>query len=375
MTKDKKVIYLTSLISLAALLVALLTVKQNSRLVAAALMAIMAPATCLLIKRRSAKSIAKKDVLLLMVILSVITSALIEMTGIYFGFYLNPYLVNSNILLTTVIPVAVIIVATEIVRSVLLSQKNGFVNVVAFIIGVIAETLTFSSIAGITGFNQFMDLIGMTFLPAFTANILYHHVSKNYGALPNILYRLISTLYAYFIPVTCAMGDSIRAIIKLVLPLVVLALVSAMFSKTQKKAAVKGEKITAVGVLISFVIVASISMLVSCQFRFGALVIATESMTGEINKGDMIIYERYDGQKIEEGQVIVFQQEELKIVHRVVRIERINGQVRYYTKGDFNQDEDRGFRTESDIVGLTDVKISYVGYPTLWLRELVNPAN
>ena len=195
MTKDKKVIYLTSLISLAALLVVLFTVKQHSRLIAAALMAVMAPAVCLLIKRRSAKSIAKKDVLLLMVILSVITSALIEMTGIYFGFYLNPYLVNSNILLTTVIPIAVIIVATEIVRSVLLSQKNGFVNAVAFIIGIIAETLTFSSIAGITGFNQFMDLIGMTLLPAVTANLLYQHVQGRNCCSLLWLYRQTNRIY------------------------------------------------------------------------------------------------------------------------------------------------------------------------------------
>ena len=115
---------------------------------------------------------------------------------------------------------------------------------------------------------------------------------------------------------------------------------------------------------------ASIAMLISCQFRFGALVIATESMTGEINKGDMIIYERYEGQTIEEGQVIVFLQEESKIVHRVVRIEHIDGETRYFTMGDANEVLDAGSRRASDIVGLTDVKVALIGYPTLWLRGL-----
>ena len=372
MTKDKKVMYLTSLISLAVLVIVFLTVKQNSRWIAAALMAVIAFAICFLIKRRSARSIEKKDVLLLMTVVSIITAALTEMTGIYFGHYVNPYQVNSKILVNFVIPIAVIIVATEIARSVLLSQKNGFVSTVAFLIGVVAETLTFSSVVGIKSFNQFMDLVGMTLFPAIIANVLYHYVSKNYGALPNLAYRLISTLYVYFIPFTSAMGDSIRAIIKLILPLVVLALISTMYSKTKKKAKDKGEKLSSVGILISLVVVVSVAMLISCQFRFGALVIATESMTGEINKGDMVIYERYDDQTIKEGQVIVFQEENIKIVHRVVRIERINGEVRYFTKGDFNEDEDHGFRTDADIVGLTDLKISYIGYPTLWLRELMN---
>jgi signal peptidase I len=95
-------------------------------------------------------------------------------------------------------------------------------------------------------------------------------------------------------------------------------------------------------------------------------------MTGEINKGDMIIYERYDGQAIEEGQVIVFMQNSSRVVHRVVKIENIGGEVRYYTKGDANEDMDMGFRLKSDIVGLTDIKLAYVGYPTLWLREITN---
>ena len=375
MTKDKKVIYLTSLISLAVLLIVLFTVKTNSRLVTAAFMAVIAPLTCLLIKRRSAKSIAKKDVLLLMIIISVIISALTEMTGLYFGYYYNPYYVNSEMLKAFVIPIAVIIVTTEITRSVLLSQKNDVAGVVAFLIGVVTETLTYSSLVGVISFNQFMDLVGMTLLPAFTANVLYHHISKNYGALPNIAYRLISTLYIYFLPMTCAMGDAIKAMIKLLLPLVIVALISAMFSKTKKNALEKSEKLTTVGISISLVIIVLVAMLISCQFRFGALVIATESMTGEINKGDMVIYERYDDQTIKEGQVIVFLQHESKIVHRVVRIERVNGETRYFTKGDFNQDEDNGFRTDADIVGLTDLKIAYIGYPTLWLREMLSGIN
>ena len=86
----------------------------------------------------------------------------------------------------------------------------------------------------------------------------------------------------------------------------------------------------------------------------------------------MIIYERYDDQKIEKGQVIVFLENNRRVIHRVVGIETIDGEVRYYTKGDANEDIDAGYRVRSEIVGLTDVKVAYVGYPTLWLRELLS---
>ena len=55
----------------------------------------------------------------------------------------------------------------------------------------------------------------------------------------------------------------------------------------------------------------------------------------------------------------------------MVKIENVGGEFRYYTKGDANATIDSGYRTEADIIGLTDLKIAYIGYPTLWLRELI----
>ena len=124
--------------------------------------------------------------------------------------------------------------------------------------------------------------------------------------------------------------------------------------------------ITAVAVIIMIGTV----MLISNHFYYGALVVATESMTGEINKGDVVITESYEDQTVTEGQVIVFADGDSKYVHRVVDIQIINGIKRYYTKGDANEDMDAGYITDSDIVGLVNYKIPAIGYPTLWLRGL-----
>ena len=93
-------------------------------------------------------------------------------------------------------------------------------------------------------------------------------------------------------------------------------------------------------------------------------------MTGELNKGDIALYERYDDQFIAEGQVIVFEQSKSMIIHRVVDIQVINGTTRYYTKGDANEDLDTGYITQADIVGLVDHKLPFLGFPTLWMRSL-----
>ena len=372
MTKDKKVLFSISILIFAVLFAALFIGVKSSKILTACLLVPLTVLTCLLIKKRGSLSINKKEVLLLSSVLAVIFAVLTQMTGIYFGFYKNPYFVSSNVLLTVILPTAAIIVTTEMIRAVMLAQKDHLASVSAFLSCVLAEVLTFSNISGIKNMNLFMDMIGMTLFPAAIANIYYHYVSRRFGMLPNIAFRLITSLYTCFLPQVTAIPDALFACIKIFLPIMILALVSALFEKQKKNAVQKGKKLSAAGMVVAMLIVISVAMLISCRFRFGALVVATESMTGEINKGDMIIYERYEDQEIKEGQVIVFTVNDRKTIHRVVEIKIIGGETRYYTKGDANDDRDGGYRVDEDIVGLTDLKVAFVGYPTLWLRELLS---
>ena len=375
MNKDKKIIGTVSLATFAILLIVLLLPINESKILTALLMSAMALIARVLIRKRSSVSINKKEVLLLSIIIAVLYVLLLQGMGIAFGFYKNPYFVNTSILIKTVIPVAAIIVSSEIFRGTMLAQKNTFASVFAFLSCLIAEVLTFSSIAQLTSFNIFMDLMGLHLLPAIGANLYYNYVSRRYGTLPNVIFRLITALYSYFMYKITATPDVIVAMIKLVVPVIMYALISALYEKKKKPALRKGSKLSVLGTILTSVVIVSIAMLISCQFRFGAIVIATESMTGEINKGDMIIYEEYKKQSIDEGQVIVFLEDGNRIIHRVVKIEIVENEKRYFTKGDANVDMDTGYRTDSDIVGLTDIKVSYVGYPTLWLRTLLDGSN
>lgn len=371
MNKDKRTLYVTSIINFALLFSALFINIGNSRVLAACILVPLAIINFLLIKKRRSLSINKKEVLTLMSVVAVLYVVLIQLTGLFFRFYKNPYFVNKDRLLNIVIPLIFIIVATEVIRYVTLAQGDRFAGFAVYLTCLVSETLTFSNVAGIEGFNQFMDLVGMTFFPAISANALYHYVSKRYGMAPVIAYRMITTLYIYFFPAKTGMEDALQSCIKIIFPIILLAFTAALFEKQTKKV---GHKSSAVGKfcsVIAIVFVVLIAMLVSNQFRFGALVIATGSMTGEINKGDVVIFERYETQKIEEGQVIVFKDNSTQIVHRVVKIENIGGEFRYYTKGDANNSIDIGYRVDSDIIGLVNMKLAYAGYPTLMIRELI----
>ena len=372
---DRKVNRIASASLFAALLLALLLpIGESGRIFAAIL---LLPAAILIpyfIKKRGILSINKRQVLLIITVIALLYLMAFYLSGIQFGFYRNPYRLTVSNFWRFFLPIAVIIVCTEIVRYVLVAQKDFLTKVLCYVSCVIADMLICSNIPSVTSFNVFMDLVAGALFPALLSNLLYNYLAKRYGMYPNIVFRMLTILHAYTFSITSGIEESIVNLFKLFLPIIIYLFIDALYEKKVRYALGNTSRFwkiaSAILTAIVIVIMVGTVMLVSNQFKYGSLVIATESMTGELNKGDVVMFERYDDQIIEEGQIIVFEKRGSMIVHRVVEIEIINGVARYYTKGDANEDNDEGFITNAEIVGVTSVKLPYFGYPTLWMRNL-----
>lgn len=372
---DKKVNRIASASLVAALLlVLLLPMEESGRIVAALLLLLAAVLIPLFIKKRGIPSIHTKQVLLILTVIALLYLMLFYLSGARFGFYRNPYRLTLKNLWRFFLPIGVIIVCTEIVRYVLMAQKDFLTKALCYVACVMADMLICSNIPSVTSFNEFMDLVAGALFPALLSNFLYNYLTKRYGMYPNIVFRLLTTLHAYTFSITTGMETSLINLIRLFLPIIIYLFIDALYEKKVKYALGNKSRLWKVASVVLTIVVVIIMigtvMLVSNQFKYGALVIATESMTGEINKGDVVLFERYENQEITEGQVIVFEQSGSMIVHRVVDIEIINGVAHYYTKGDANEDLDAGYITDANIVGVTSFKLPYLGYPTLWMRGL-----
>jgi len=149
MNKDKKITYIISLIIFAVLLTALFVNVKIPRVLTAILIAPLAFLTWFVIKKRRSLSINKREVLLVNAIIAVLYVIVKEMTGLYFGYYKNPYFINLQVLLRYIIPITVIVVSSEFIRTVLLAQKDKLVEIIAFISCVFADVLSFYNLVGI----------------------------------------------------------------------------------------------------------------------------------------------------------------------------------------------------------------------------------
>lgn len=368
---DRKILNALSFLTPAVLLLAFFIPNQyGSRITTAVLLSVLALTAYVFVKKRSILSINKRQVLLLMSVSAVLYLIIFYISGFHFGFYPTSARFTPDKIFGYIVPIALIIAESEIYRAVTLAQNSRLATTLSYITCVAAEVLICANVSEITGFNKFMDVVGFVFFPAVTSNFFYHYIAKRYGATPNVVYRLIITLYPYVLPYAPAMPDSLRAFIVLILPLLIYAFLHVLFEPKKKFSAVKKRRVSIVITASILIFAGLFVMLISNQFRFGALVIATESMTGELNKGDAAVFEKCDGKDVSVGQVIVFEKNDSLVVHRVIDIKNINGSNQYFTQGDANDTPDIGFIQDNQIVGIVRFKIAYVGYPSIWLREL-----
>ena len=368
---DKIKVYLVECILLAVLSFALFVPNIITRTTLAVILMISAIGIWFFLKKRNTPSIHSNKVTILLTFFAVIYLIGFYLMGLYFEYYKSIYLWGWNTISKFVIPTAIIIISSEVIRNVLLAQNVKFNKTITFIIMVLVDLIIYADLYSMTTVQKFAEVIGFTFFASVACNLLYNYISCRYGMKGNIIYRLITVLYAYIIPYIPNVFIFFRSILRMIYPYVIYQVLEYTFGKNNKTEAVEDKKKGIVSKIILGIITVLLAMLISCQFKYGILVIGSGSMTGEINKGDAVIFEAYnEDMPLVEGQVIVFEKYQVKTVHRIIDVKVVNGEVRYTTKGDANQQADEGYITKEDISGVCKFRIGYIGYPTIWLNDI-----
>ena len=380
MKKDKIRLYFFQTVILIILFIALFVSNKISRINLAIILSFFAILLKLTFKKKKIIKLVNKEVTVLMIGLGIIYVGFFYLLGLFFyKFNHQMVLFSFKTLINFIIPLTLIIISSEVMRFILLSQdgkirirniSRDFSKVLTFIIMVLIDLIIYTSVYDLTRLNDFLALIGFITFASISCNLYYNYYSKRFGIVGIIAYRMITVLYVYIIPIVPNMYIYFRSFLRMVYPYLMYILMENTFGKTNFVEPYKTRRRNAILITLAIVFMVSITMLISCQFRYGILVVGSSSMTGSVDKGDAIVFKSYHDEVIHKNDIIVFNYKDVKLVHRVVEVENVNGEVRYYTKGDINKENDPDYRLKKDIIGVSKLRVRYVGIPTLWLHEL-----
>ena len=178
------------------------------------------------------------------------------------------------------------------------------------------------------------------------------------------------------VPILPNLGEYVEAMVGIIFPVLLLVSIIAVFEKKKYREPKKNIIEILILWVPTVVIILAIVALQTGVFKYRTMAIGSQSMYPNISKGDVIVIEQYD--TIEElksivvGEVLVFQHDDIIIVHRVVRINEKDGRLVFKTKGDNNNAEDAYDIDQSQVVGVAKFRIPFIGHPSVWLSETIN---
>ena len=119
-----------------------------------------------------------------------------------------------------------------------------------------------------------------------------------------------------------------------------------------------------------FVFLVILVMLVSGIFTHKLIAIGSNSMSPIYERGDAVIYKKIDAKDLMVGEIIAFKKSERIVTHRIVKITKRGNSYIINTKGDANNAPDAWEVKDSEVLGVVNYSIKYIGYPTLWFNDI-----
>lgn len=127
---------------------------------------------------------------------------------------------------------------------------------------------------------------------------------------------------------------------------------------------------TATTVLVSLVVVLAMLLVGVQLFGVKVYTVLSGSMEPQYLTGSVIYVVDVDPAELEVNDPITFHiGAKTTATHRIVEIRQEDGQTRYITKGDNNDDRDQGFVVAEDIIGKPVFSIPLLGYLITYIQQ------
>ena len=260
----------------------------------------------------------------------------------------------------------------EFIRSIYINRSNNnkIIIVLSCIVFIIYDSFSKFYLYNLSVSDDLYEYIGLVILVSIARNIFLSILCSKSNVINCIIYRIITELYIFVVPIVPNFGPYINSVLEITLPLII-----GLILMSPSKRILPSPNMTKRGRISSIVVVSILLLIVllnSGLIKYQMFVIGSNSMNPYIYRGDVIIARRTNSKEIKQikkGEILVFRYDKKIVSHRVYKIITRNNKLYFRTKGDNNDQVDDNLAKESDVIGTVSFRIKYIGLPSIWLRE------
>ena len=320
----------------------------------------------------------KYDITQSIVIIVIIYCMIYFSLGLVFGYERSPYSHEVVAIFKNLWTFISVIVFQEFTRYQLVKLSPKRIGYYALITAlfIIAEIDFWNFSSNFSNNVEFFKYMSQTIVPLIVTNCLFTYLSIMSANLPATIYRCLLMLMTILLPIFPALNWLIKAMMEIVLVIIASLYVNYVDIKSSRIMTRRQVKKESVVSYIPFVIVLVVLVcFISGTFKYQPIAVLSNSMLPTFARGDAVIMKKIDQKdlkKLKKGTILYYSKEGRLIVHRIVSVKHTDdGKVEVKTKGDNNNANDPWVITEDDMIGTVSFMIPYIGYPSVWVNELL----
>lgn len=320
----------------------------------------------------------KYDITQSIVIIVIIYCMIYFSLGLVFGYERSPYSHEVVAILKNLWTFISVIVFQEFTRYQLVKLSPKRIGYYALITAlfIIAEIDFWNFSSNFSNNVEFFKYMSQTIVPLIVTNCLFTYLSIMSANLPATIYRCLLMLMTILLPIFPALNWLIKAMMEIVLVIIASLYVNYVDIKSSRIMTRRQVKKESVVSYIPFVIVLVVLVcFISGTFKYQPIAVLSNSMLPTFARGDAVIMKKIDKKdlkKLKKGTILYYSKEGRLIVHRIVSVKHTDdGKIEATTKGDNNNANDPWVITEDDMIGTVSFMIPYIGYPSVWVNELL----
>lgn len=319
------------------------------------------------------------DIILYLIIYLLIVVILYYGIGFFTGFVRIPNYYTLYGLFNIILPIVLTIFISEFLRYQLLRKSEGNLKLIIlttalFVLVDVTNSIYFADFS--SGYNIIV-FIGLTLLPSICKNIFSSYTSSQTGYKPAILLSLCFGLYRYLLPIIPDFNEYVLSMFYLIVLTVITLLITKVLRNNSNEEQETDSKKSRVLFTFAYIFEAIFAIVliyfVSGYFKYYAIAIASNSMYPTFERGSVAIIRKIEDNynDLEVGDIIAYHYENRIIAHRIAKITKVDDTRYFYTKGDANESIDNYMVRQEMIMGTIDIYIPFIGYPTVWINELL----
>lgn len=287
------------------------------------------------------------------------------------GFGKSPYDNSYPGIIINIFSLGTALVAVEMARAWLMNRhflQRPFIGVPIISLLFTFFTLPLNQITNLKGGLVIVKFAGTNFLPELGQNVLATYLAFLGGPVPAIIYRGGLMAFEHISPVLPNANWASQTLLDTLAPVLGFMLVWQIYrEETSPTRSYQGKDDTLEWALTSLAAIIIIWFSLGV-FSYSPRVILSGSMRPGIQIGDIVIIKKIEGRQAQLGDIIMFPMGNMKVTHRVIKIQPINGKKYFTTKGDANQEPERDPVLEQNVKGKVVMVVPKLGKLTLLMR-------